>query len=107
MKKSDAGLDWSLSATELERRVRAQNPWPVAETATADGTRLRVWEAVAMESRGEEPVGAITSADSRGIDVATGSGTLRLLRVQPPGGRVMTAGAYLNAHRLEGDAFVC
>ena len=86
--------------------MRAFNPWPVSETATRDGRRLRIWEAVALEGSGGAPAGSVVAADRRGIDVATGEGVLRIVRLQPPGGTVMSAQAYLNAHRLRGAALV-
>ncbi len=102
--KSEAILDWNSPAVELARRVRAFNPWPVAETSTAGGDRLRIWEAVALECRPGTRPGSVVHTGAEGIDVATGTGILRVLRLQPPGGRVMSAGAYLNAHPLEGDS---
>jgi methionyl-tRNA formyltransferase len=105
--KGDGMLDWRASAVELERRVRAFNPWPVAEGLLDPGGRLRVWEAVVVEGveSGASP-GAIVAATRTGIDVATGNGVLRLTKVQPPSGRVMDAAAYLAAHSLTGTAFV-
>lgn len=105
--KGDGVLDWHAPAVDLERRVRAFNPWPVAEGLLDRGGRLRVWSALALdaEPKGARP-GAIVAATRDGIDVATGAGTLRLTNVQPPSGRVMDAAAYLAAHSLTGAAFV-
>jgi methionyl-tRNA formyltransferase len=104
--KADARIDWRLPALTLERRVRAFNPWPVCEGLLADGRRLRVFAATALDRRHGAPPGAILAAARGGIEVATGGGVLRLDKVQPPGGRVMEAAAYLAAHRLTGVAFV-
>ena len=105
--KNDGVLDWHAPAAELERRVRAFNPWPVAEGVLDRGGRLRVWDAivVAAAPSGARP-GAIVGATRDGIDVATGDGVLRLTKVQPPSARVMDAAAYLAAHSLAGVAFV-
>jgi methionyl-tRNA formyltransferase len=105
--KSEALLDWTAPAVELERRVRAYNPWPVAEARLDDGRRLRVWEAAEVDapSTSAKP-GTIVSAARAGIDVVTGRGLLRLKRVQPPSARVMDVGAYLAAHPLDGVVFV-
>jgi len=105
--KAEAALDWHSSALELERKVRAFNPWPVAEAKLVDGRRLRVWQAAVLEP-GPPPAGAgqIVAASKAGIDVATGAGILRLQRVQPPSGRVMDVEAYLAAHSLDGAVFV-
>lgn len=103
--KSEAVLDWREPAVALERRVRAFDPWPVAEARLTDGRRLRVFEAEVLPRSASAPPGAIVAAGRAGIDVATGDGALRLRKIQPPSGRVMDAAAYLAAHSLEGAAF--
>ncbi|HEX6997515.1 MAG TPA: methionyl-tRNA formyltransferase [Gammaproteobacteria bacterium] len=106
--KADAPLPWRASAIELERRVRAFNPWPVAEGVLADGRRLRIWQAAALPDGAGAAPGTVLAAGPAGIDVATGAGALRLERVQAPGGRAMPAAAYLAAHPLAaGASFVC
>ncbi len=97
--KSEARIDWREPAVQLERRVRALNPRPVAET-TLDGAQLRVHQAeVAAAGHGPVP-GTIIGADAAGIDVMTGEGVLRLLRVQLPGRRVVAARELANARAL-------
>ena len=99
LRKSEAGIDWSESAALLERRVRAFNPWPVAWCSIA-GEQTRVWRsAVASGISGQSP-GTVIAAGREGIDIATGAGTLRLLELQPPGKRRMSAADYLNARSL-------
>jgi methionyl-tRNA formyltransferase len=104
--KSEAALDWRAAALALERQVRAFDPWPVAEAHLTDGRRLRVFAAEAMAGPAAGAPGAIVAAGREGIDVATGDGVLRLLKVQAPSGRVMDAEAYLAAHSLAGVQFV-
>jgi len=104
--KDEARLDWREPAAQLERRVRAFDPWPVAEAQLHDGRRLRVFEAAALGETSSAPAGTVVAAARAGIDVATGDGILRLRRIQPPSGRVMDAEAYLAAHSLAGAAFV-
>jgi methionyl-tRNA formyltransferase len=104
--KAEALLDWRETAVQLERRVRAFNPWPVAEARLRDGRRLRIFEATAVEGVPEGPPGTIVTASRTGVDVATGSGVLRLRRIQPPSGRAMDVEAYLAAHSLAGASFV-
>jgi methionyl-tRNA formyltransferase len=105
--KAEAVLDWTVPAAELERRVRAFNPWPIAEAQLRDGRRLRIWDAAVVDDAASEaPPGSIVAVGKIGIDVATGAGVLRLRKLQPPSGRVMEVEAYLAAHSLAGAAFV-
>ncbi len=99
IRKEEAWLDWSLPAVFLERQVRAFNPWPVAQTQI-NGHSLRVWSAVALPQTDAARPGTVLTVSKTSIDIATGEGILRLLEVQPAGGRAMPVQAYLNAHRL-------
>ncbi|MGH8146433.1 MAG: methionyl-tRNA formyltransferase [Rhodanobacteraceae bacterium] len=98
--KAEAKLDFAQPAIELERKVRAFNPWPVAEAEIA-GERTRIWHTQARDSglgtRDSGEPGTILTASKHGIDVACGNGVLRILKLQRAGGRVITAADYLNA----------
>ena len=94
--KAEARLDFQLPAIALERKVRAFNPWPVAEADVA-GERLRIWSARALDSTSSVEPGQVIAATRDGIDIACASGVLRLTSVQRPGGRPIGAADYLNA----------
>jgi methionyl-tRNA formyltransferase len=99
--KSEARLDWREDAAALERRVRALNPRPVAET-TLDGAQLRIFESrVVAVSPGPVP-GTILSAGAEGIVVMTGEQALALTRVQLPGRRAVSAAELANSRPLAG-----
>ena len=104
LRKEEARIDWSEAAEAIARRVRAFNPWPVAETSWA-GRQLRVWQAEPLASparQADSPPGRVIDATDEGIVVATGAGALRLTRVQLAGRRAVTAREFLNANALAG-----
>ncbi len=102
LSRAEGRIDWRRPASEIARRVRALQPWPCAWTPL-DGEPLRVLEAeaVADDAAGGDPA-TVLSAGREGVDVATGEGVLRLLRVQPAGGRAMAAADFANARHLPG-----
>lgn len=100
LSKEEALLDWSRPAIELERQVRAFNPWPVAQTYY-EGEVVRIWQARALDgvsANGATP-GSIIAATKEGIDIATGDGVLRVEQAQLPGGRPLAAVDLLNARK--------
>ncbi|MEO9078657.1 MAG: methionyl-tRNA formyltransferase [Rhodanobacter sp.] len=94
--KTEAGLDFSRPAIELEQQVRAFDPWPVAEGSVA-GEPLRIWAAQAIEFDHHAAPGSILAASRDGIDLACGQGALRLTALQRAGGKRITGADYLNA----------
>jgi methionyl-tRNA formyltransferase len=100
LSKAEAVIDWTESADVISRKIRGLNPWPVAET-TYQGQVLRIWQAEALAEPTELPVGVVSCVNKQ-FDVATGQGVLRLLEVQLPNGKRMTAQAFLNAHAANG-----
>jgi len=99
--KNEAGIDWNRTAEEIERQVRAFNPWPVAQ-ADYQGEKLRIWDAQAFEEAPSGAPGAVVAAGRDGIDIACGQGWLRLHEIQLPGGKRMSAKDFLNARSVEG-----
>jgi methionyl-tRNA formyltransferase len=99
LEKSEAKIDWSEPADVLERRIRAFNPWPVT-WFMAGPDRIRVWGARRVSADHQAEPGTVLEAGKQGIDVATGDDVLRLLELQKPGRRRMSAAEYLNANTL-------
>jgi len=96
--KAEAKLDWSQPAEALARKVRAFNPWPMAEAQVA-GERLRIHAAVAIERERDAAPGTLLAAGREGVDVACGEGALRIRTLQREGGKAITAADFLNARR--------
>ena len=112
IRKDEARIDWSRPALDIDRLVRAFNPWPIAET-TLGGTQVRVWEARPWEQAsgaGATPVesprlpGAVIDVPGR-VVVATGEGALELLTLQLPGRKPVGAREFLHSRPLAGARF--
>ena len=98
LEKNEAQLDWSQPAEVLARKVRAFEPWPVAEAVVA-GERLRIHGAVPLGLAQTSAPGTLLAATRQGLDIACGQGALRLRVIQRDGGKAITAADYLNARR--------
>ncbi|WP_440866964.1 methionyl-tRNA formyltransferase [Symbiopectobacterium purcellii] len=98
LSKEEAKLDWSLSAEQLERCIRAFNPWPVSYI-TIDEQPVKVCKASALDTAHSAQPGTIVSADKQGIQVATAQGVLNLLQLQPAGKKPMSVQDLLNSRR--------
>lgn len=96
LEKAEAQIDWSTQAEVLERRIRAFNPWPVA-WCMVGGERTRIWKSCVVAKDHESRPGTVLATGKYGIDIATGKQVLRLLELQRPGKRRMSAADYLNA----------
>ena len=94
--KAEARLDFTRPAIELERQVRAFDPWPVAEGDVA-GETMRIWAARAVEGQPGAGPGSVLDMTRDGIDIACGEGALRVTALQRAGGKRITAADYLNA----------
>ena len=102
--KSEAQIDWRQDARQIERAVRAFNPFPVSH-ASLDGVAIKIWQAVLQEGAQGE-AGEIMAADKRGITVACGKDALRLDVLQRPGGKAQPAVQFLQAMPVKpGDRF--
>ena len=98
LSKQEAKLDWNLSATQLERCVRAFNPWPVSYFEVNDEP-IKVWQAQVMATQHNQPVGTILQADKKGICIATSDGSLNMTILQPAGKKPMSAQDLLNSRK--------
>lgn len=101
LQKTEAKINWSLSAKQLDCQIRAFNPWPVAQ-CDFNGKVLRFWMSEVLDSDSSEKPGVIVAATKQGIDISTGEGLLRVTSVQLPGGKAMDAASFINAHDVVG-----
>ena len=106
LNKAEAKINWSLSAEEIQRAIRAYNAWPVAYCGYEKKSKpsgLRLWQAEAIaesSSTADLPPGKVLAESAQGIDVVTGEGLLRITQLQPEGKRKMLVADFLNANSL-------
>ena len=98
LSKEEARIDWSLSAAQLERCIRAFNPWPMS-WLEIDGQPVKVWKASVISGATTVEPGTIIDASKNGIQVATAQGILNLESLQPAGKKAMSAQDLLNSRR--------
>lgn len=93
--KLQAAIDWRESNQQIDRKIRAFNPAPVAHTVI-DGINLRIWQAEPIDEHGSTDPGKITGCDQNGLTVGTGEGLINIIKLQPAGGNIMSAADFLN-----------
>ncbi len=100
LRKEDGVLDFSEPAEVLMRRINGLFPWPGTSFQMA-GLVIRCGLAETGPNEGSEKYGMILGSDERGLLVATGEGTLRILKLQRPGGKMLPALDFLRGYSIE------
>lgn len=98
LSKDEARVDWTLPAVQLERCIRAFNPWPMS-WFEVDGQPVKIWTASVIPGNTDAEAGTLLDASRQGIQVATGDGIINLLSLQPAGKKAMSAQDLLNSRR--------
>jgi methionyl-tRNA formyltransferase len=99
--KAEARIDWRLSAEDIERRVRAFNPWPIAESRWRD-QQLRIWAAHVVEGEVAARPGEVIAVPGAPLAVACGVNALALDVVQLAGRKALPAEEFLRAQAIAG-----
>jgi methionyl-tRNA formyltransferase len=100
IRRSNAAMQWSKTAIELSRQVRAYNPVPGAYFS-CNGEQVKCWSADLADGRKAAP-GSVIAAGRDGIEIACGDGVLRMLELQRPGRRKVSAGEFADQMSLAG-----
>ncbi|MDE3273319.1 methionyl-tRNA formyltransferase [Pseudoalteromonas sp. G4] len=93
LSKDEANIDWQMTAQQIERNIRAFNPWPICFTQM-QGNTVKVYAAELVDGTGR--AGEVLAADKSGVTVATGDGALKITQLQPQGKKPMSAQDFLN-----------
>lgn len=99
LSKKEASLDWQLSAVQLERNIRAFNPWPVAWFSYREKP-IKVWRSTAeslVESKQRQvSAGQVLSYDKNGLSIATAAGVLTITEIQLAGKKAQAVSQLVN-----------
>lgn len=93
LSKEEANIDWAMDASQIERNIRAFNPWPVCFTQMA-GNTVKVYQANVLEQQGAP--GTILQSDKQGIVIACGKHAIQITQIQPQGKKPMAVTDFLN-----------
>ena len=93
LSKDEANIDWSMDAEQIERNIRAFNPWPVCFTQMS-GNTVKIYQANVVEQSGA--AGTVLTSDKNGIVVACGKHALSISELQPQGKKPMAINDFLN-----------
>lgn len=112
LSKAEAVIDWTKPAVEIDRMIRAFDAYPTAYTLY-HGQPLRFFAACipplpnpsSQGGRGQQPPGTVIAESKAGIDIATGDGLVRILTLQLPGGKRLSAAEFLHGRSLLGEQF--
>lgn len=99
IEKSESWMDWRLSAIELDRRLRAFNPFPGGATQCGAEV-IKLWAAIPEAYSGNAQPGTVLAADADGVLVACATGALRLMQLQRAGGKRLAAADFLRGFEL-------
>lgn len=94
--KAEARIDWHQPATTIERRIRAFDPFPGCETSLGE-ERIKIWRAAICEKPANVPPGILFEIAHDSFAISCGEQGLRILTVQRPGGRRITAAEFMRS----------
>jgi methionyl-tRNA formyltransferase len=100
IKKEDGKIDWNTSAEEIERKVRAYNPWPTAHT-NLEGKIFKIWEAETKEQKDQKQIGEVFLQDDN-LAVQTGKDILIIKELQLEGKKRTRSEDFLKGNNIIG-----
>ena len=102
LSKAEAQINWNSTAVQIDRNIRAFNPWPVAFIALDESNNLRVWGSMlSQENAQAQAAGTILAIDKHGVHVACGDEqAVCLSSLQWPGGKPLNAVQILQTQKL-------
>ncbi len=102
--KKQGEIDWSTSAVDIDRTIRAYNPWPVAYT-TKNSKPVRFFMSSVIESTVSGQIGEVVAESKQGIEIITGEGSVLMTRLQVPNAKALDVKDFINGRSLLGVIF--
>ncbi|NKB38073.1 MAG: methionyl-tRNA formyltransferase [Gammaproteobacteria bacterium] len=97
--KTEAAIDWTLSASSIERKIRAFNPFPVAHTCL-NGIQMRIFDAEIVTGKNmHASPGSVLNSSNSSLEVMCADHAIRINELQVPGKRRVSAAEFLNGHQ--------
>ncbi|WMY95878.1 MAG: methionyl-tRNA formyltransferase [Arsenophonus sp.] len=97
IKKKEALINWKLSAIQIERCIRAFNPWPISYFII-ENTQIKVWDAQVIFENIDLSPGTILKINKTGLKIITAKNILNILKIQPAGKKIMLVKNFINSH---------
>ena len=102
LSKAEAQIDWTQPAIDIDRNIRAFNPWPVAFTLIDENNNLRIWNSsLSDQSASTAAAGEVIAIDKQGVHVMCGDQkAICITHLQWPGGKALNAMQIQQTHKL-------
>lgn len=100
--KADGKIDFGKMPEEIERQIRAFDPWPGA-FCSYKGETMKLWKAECIDKTSEAAPGTIVGVSDDGIDICCGGKILRATEIQMPGKKRVEVKAFLRGNQIEKD----
>ncbi|WMY96741.1 MAG: methionyl-tRNA formyltransferase [Arsenophonus sp.] len=97
IKKKEALVNWRLSAIQIERCIRAFNPWPISYFIIKN-IQIKIWDAQVIFENTHLSPGTILKINQTGLKIMTSKNTLNILKIQPEGKKIMLVKNFINSH---------
>ena len=98
--KEDACINWQQTAAEIDQKIRAFNPWPIAYTILGEEV-LRIHKAQVVAKEYTQAPGTVVSLDKKGMLIATGKDGLLIEKIQLPGAKIISIADWLNSSKSQ------
>lgn len=98
--KKDGKIDFTRPPEEVERMIRAYDPWPGSFCFMGDET-IKIWKAHVIDRPAQRPSGEILAVSEKGIEISCGGKVLAADEIQAPGKKRLRADEYIRGRSVK------